>query len=306
MDRRDFLNVLTLSLAELSLQGCRNLTRAGSIKNRNGAQDDRPKVLLVGIDGLRPDALDKAKTPMLDKLIHTGMYSDKVLADPPTWSAHGWSDILTGVRSDKHGVVDNTFKGRNYENYPGFFTRLKEIKPGVNSLSLVSWSPLQKFLTKGAKINSYYPYENNGDKMVAQEAASYLRRGNSDVIFAYFVNVDLAGHKYGFDPPVKEYLQKIEEVDSRIGLIMEEIRKRPPYENWLVMVISDHGGTREGHGGDSLEERSVPHIVNGRSIKPGIYWPPPRHVDVVPTILNHLQVPINPKWNLDGEVRLSN
>src|SRR3989344_2147380 len=89
------------------------------------------KVLLIGIDGLRPDALQKAATPNIDKLVAESAYSFSARTGTYTVSAPGWSNILTGVWEAKHGVKSNTiknksFEGANYNEYSNIFTRIEK------------------------------------------------------------------------------------------------------------------------------------------------------------------------------------
>src|SRR5262249_34107101 len=87
------------------------------------------KVLIVGIDGCRTDALLKAKAPHLHGLIRSGAFSESTRVLPEhdtgvdTSSGPGWSAILTGVWADKHRVRDNSFEVSNYIDYPHFFQR---------------------------------------------------------------------------------------------------------------------------------------------------------------------------------------
>ena len=61
------------------------------------------KVLFIGIDGCRFDAIEAARAPQLDKLIAEGAHSAKVKILAPretnsdTISGPGWSSLLTGV-----------------------------------------------------------------------------------------------------------------------------------------------------------------------------------------------------------------
>ena len=93
------------------------------------------RVLIIGMDGTRPDALLKARTPAFDRLIREGAFTDQALIlgkryqKNDTISGPGWSSILTGVWADKHGVHGNNFKGKNYELFPHFFKRLKRERP---------------------------------------------------------------------------------------------------------------------------------------------------------------------------------
>src|SRR6516165_12546979 len=104
------------------------------------------KVLIIGLDGCRPDALREAFTPHLDELIRVAAFSERGQAGTITDSGPGWASILTGVWHDKHGVRTNAFDGANLERYPHFFCRLKEIRPTAYAVSIVHWGPIAKHL----------------------------------------------------------------------------------------------------------------------------------------------------------------
>jgi arylsulfatase A-like enzyme len=72
-------------------------------------------------------------------------------------------------------------------------------------------------------------------------------------------------------------------------------------EDWLVLVTTDHGGSGTKHGQDIPEHRTIFLIVHGPSAQPGKLEPPPVSVDVVPTVLTHLGVPLKEDWKLDGK-----
>jgi predicted AlkP superfamily pyrophosphatase or phosphodiesterase len=55
------------------------------------------KVLVIGIDGCRPDALLNAKTPNIDQLWQNGAYSFKAKTDELSSSGICWTSMLTGV-----------------------------------------------------------------------------------------------------------------------------------------------------------------------------------------------------------------
>ncbi|WP_339729528.1 LamG-like jellyroll fold domain-containing protein [uncultured Gimesia sp.] len=121
------------------------------------------RVLIIGMDGTRPDALAKAKTPTFDRLIREGAFTDEAdilgtrYQKNDTISGPGWSSILTGVWADKHGVHDNKFKGKNYELFPHFFKRLKRQRPDAKTASLVSWGPIHEHILSEADIAEVFP-----------------------------------------------------------------------------------------------------------------------------------------------------
>lgn len=128
-----------------------------SAAETNGDRTSK-RVLIIGMDGTRPDALLKAKTPTFDRLVHEGAFTDQaqILGERyqknDTISGPGWSSILTGVWADKHGVQDNNFKGKNYELFPHFFKRLKRERPDAKTASLVSWEPIHEHILSEADI----------------------------------------------------------------------------------------------------------------------------------------------------------
>jgi predicted AlkP superfamily phosphohydrolase/phosphomutase len=85
-----------------------------------GGEELRRKVLIVGVDGTRIDALNVARTPNLNALKAGGCFSDRAVTHPVTHSAACWSSFFTGVWGDKHGVNDpgNSFAGNQFARSP--------------------------------------------------------------------------------------------------------------------------------------------------------------------------------------------
>ncbi len=271
------------------------------------------KVLVVGIDGCRFDALTKANTPNLDALIKNGIHSPEclILGDRyrknDTISGPGWSSIFCGVWADKHGVNDNSFEGRNYGEYPHFFRHVKDARPDSRTASFVTWAPIHEKIVSAADESK--SFENGHDyakydSQCADAAVAELAQHNPDAMVVYFGQVDETGHSFGFDPQVPEYIEAIERVDGLLGKVLAAVHARKTYsqEDWLVIVTSDHGGKGKGHGGGH-EVPEILHsflIVSGASARRGTFDDTVYLVDVVPTALTHLGVEIDPEWKLDG------
>ena len=228
-------------------------------------QTPSSRVLVIGIDGVRSDALTEANTPNLDALMSTGVYSPDALNDDITISGPGWSDILCGVRSDKHLVVDNSFAGSNYDDYPSLFQRIEDTYSAVNTVSICHWAPINDYIV-GTDADVI---ENVGsDNEVRDSAVDQLENSDPHAIFIHLDDVDYAGHGYGFSPDVPQYISSIEEADTQVGVVLEALYSRPNYaqEDWLVIVTHDHGGVGYSHGGTSIEHRNVSFIASGPSV----------------------------------------
>ncbi len=227
------------------------------------------KVLLIGIDGCRADALELANTPTIDNLIVNGVYSPDALNDDITISGPGWSAILCGVWSHKHLSVDNSFVGTDYTNYPPLFKRIEDFDANLHTVSICNWDPINDYI-----VQNYADYKLNvsSDADVSLEACNYLSANNPDMMFLHFDDVDHEGHSYGFSPIVSQYITAIEGVDAFLAPIMQSISQRPNYanEDWLVLITSDHGGVGTSHGGTSIEHQNVVVIASGNSITQNI------------------------------------
>jgi len=215
------------------------------------------KVLIIGIDGCRHDALRAAYTPQLDSLIAESVYSYDALTEEPTWSGVGWSAMLTGVWRNKHGVTDNSFTGNHFADYPHFMKRVEAFDPSLFTVSISHWAPINTQIVGGGGIDLILSPPT--DSLVSVAAVDVLRNQNPDVIFLQFDDVDHAGHASGFSMNVPAYMAAIEAVDRFVGYIMAALKSRPNYagEDWLIIGSTDHGGIGTSHGGASFVERNI-------------------------------------------------
>ncbi len=271
-------------------------------------------VLVIGVDGVRPDALKVAETPNIDRLIQEGTYASNtdIVAPRPTKSdtisGPGWSNLLCGVWSDKHGSLDNKFQGTNYTEYPHFFARLKEAQPQAFTVSISNWKPIDEKIVSAADLHADFERKDKdypaSDREVTARAVEVLGQHDPTAMVVYFAQVDESGHKHGFHPTVPEYIAAIQRVDGHIGEVTSAVRARKNYANeeWLTIICTDHGGLGKNHGGgrETPEIRNVFLVVSGDTANKGVLEEPTYQVDVVPTALKHLGVTPKETWKLDG------
>ncbi|WP_306350433.1 alkaline phosphatase family protein [Flavobacterium sp. '19STA2R22 D10 B1'] len=238
-----------------------------SISKNIQAQEIQNRVLLIGIDGCRPDALLAANAPNIDALAANGTYSWDALNSDITISGPGWSAMLTGVWSNKHLVVDNNFTQKNYTDYPHFMKRVENHFPGCRTASISQWAPINTHIASTVPCDLIQNPVNTAD--VVAKAKAEIQTNDAKTIFLHFDDVDHAGHSYGFSPTVPQYIDAIQTVDAGIGEVIAALKARPGYgvtEKWVVMVSTDHGGIGFNHGGTTMEERNIFVIVSGDDI----------------------------------------
>ena len=217
---------------------------------------DSKRVLIIGIDGVRSDALQSANTPNIDQLLAKSNYSYNALNDDITVSGPGWSAMLCGVWSDKHGVTNNGFSGSNYGQYPHIFKRIEDANPALNTVSISQWHPINNNILQG---NADFIHNASSEVDVTIQAVDQLNNFDPHAMFLHYDEVDYAGHGSGFSPSNQTYLQAIESVDRQVGEVIRALTSRSTYdqENWLILLSTDHGGLGSSHGGSSPEEETI-------------------------------------------------
>lgn len=267
------------------------------------------KLLIICIDGLRPDAMEVADAPNLHALIASGAYCPNAQSEDLTFSGPNWSSILHGVHRDKHQVTTNDYSGNNLAQYPDLFHYLELHNPAWNTYRIFTWAAAHVGQPTGADVAINREYSANGDALMTNDAVQILTGthpqyvADPDAMLLFYSDVDVRGHQFGFHPSVPQYLAEIADVDGQIGLVRSALPQRPNYagENWLIIVTTDHGGAIDGtHHGNTPEKRTIPFIVSGPSAARGLIYPQARTIDVARTALGFMQVPINPAWSLDG------
>jgi predicted AlkP superfamily pyrophosphatase or phosphodiesterase len=96
-------------------------------------QKDAPLLVMISIDGLRPDYITAAdahgaKVPNLRKFMKEGTYADGVTGVVPTVTYPSHTTLMTGVWPAKHGILANTTFDPLQRNYQGWYWYTEDIR----------------------------------------------------------------------------------------------------------------------------------------------------------------------------------
>ncbi len=272
------------------------------------------KSLVIALDGVRPDALAHASTPRLDGLIdgtwqpgYQGAYSPVAqnLGDAVTLSGPNHAAILTGANATQHGVSGNKdVAAGDFVRYPHYLTLIEAADPSRGTAYLFTWKPDGKIASRADYVKGSNDARNTARAAAILAGTHEDARGDGgtawstaddvDALFLFLDDADHAGHVHGYGPGVAKYIAELEELDGQVGTLLDAIAGRASFaaESWQIVITSDHGGYHRHHKGSTAPERTIPFLVAGRDVAQGRLPEITRNVDVVPTVLTHLGVPI--------------
>lgn len=257
---------LLLVLCTMSLFGCSRSEDTGHCTA--APQPPARQAIIIGIDGLRADAVSPALTPFLSQLAasHGAAWGRLDVSNgrtQQTFSAPGWISVLTGRWASAHGIADNNSAGP--VKVPTVFERLPSRKADGRSLLITSWGPLYDLIGQRLKALPELRHASQlrkDDAAVEQEVLTTWRTCQPDLAFIHLDAVDQAGHATAFDPSDASYAAAVRETDARIRRLWEQAIDSPSADSAqpprLVIFISDHGGAGNNHGRYSETERWAP------------------------------------------------
>ena len=91
-------------------------------------------------------------------------------------------------------------------------------------------------------------------------------------------------------------------VDFQVGRLFQYLKKKDKWQNTLVVITGDHGQAFYEHGFASHasaiydEVMKVPLIIRAPGLEPGVDTRLAQHVDVAPSVLGLLGLPIHPSF----------
>jgi predicted AlkP superfamily pyrophosphatase or phosphodiesterase len=228
------------------------------------------KIVIISIDGLRPDLMIRADTPNIHQLMKDGSWTlwAQTTAESVTLPSH--TSMLTGVPPVKHSIQWNEDLPLIHPVYPMFPTIFELAKQAGYTTAMAAGKAKFINLAKPGTLDwAFIPTETKiEDFEVATAATEIILQHQPDVIFVHLPSVDNVGHLYGWASP--QQLEAIHEADALIGMILWALDKTSERSSTFVLVTSDHGGAGQSHGPDDTRSRSIPWVTAGPGIRRGL------------------------------------
>ncbi|MBL8880137.1 MAG: alkaline phosphatase family protein [Phycisphaerales bacterium] len=269
------------------------LALLGAMNAHARADELRPRVVLISVDGLRPDAISPEWAPHLSWLLDSGASPTTAINDLPSATLPNHTSMLTGLPASQHGVIENW-------NLPGHIARDTVFgfaaAAGKRSAFFAGKGKLE-FLASPEAVETVVV--NDDTPALADGVIEQLNSDGPDLIFAHLRDPDSTGHRANWMS--QEYIDAVALVDEQIGRIIDAINANAPRPTYLI-VTADHGGEGNNHFLNIPVNRTIPWVVYGPDTVRGRLESTFSTVDTTPTVLALLG--IDKPESLPGDARM--
>ncbi len=249
------------------------------------------KVLLILVDGLRPDIITACGNPYGSRLLELGSYSLEAETVYPSVTLPCHMSLFHSVTPDRHGILTNTYVPMS-RPVKGLCEQLSAA--GKTCAFFYNWEELRDLSRPSSLAYSFFvsgsacTYE-KANEMVTENALAYISEEKPDFAFVYLGLTDSAGHSYGW--MTEKYAQAS-------ALSLEEIQRLVERfgEEYSIIITADHGGHGRDHGTRMPEDMRIPVICIGPDFAPASHLPEANICDLAPTIAELMGVPVSKEW----------
>ena len=255
----------------------------------------RPKVeriVIISLDGLRPDGLLRANIPRISALINGGAstFSAQTVLPSATLPAH--ASMLSGRCVSKHGIIWNDLIPSNgYIQGSTIFSVAKDA--GLWTIMVVGKEKLVTIARPGTVDR--FRYVDGSDEKIVQVALEEAS-GGFGVLFVHLYLPDLMGHSSGWMSA--PYIKIIDRDDAAIGTLYDGLRTLDLVDGTMFILTADHGGHDLTHGSAQSEDTTIPWIIYGPGVLPGLSLTVPVSVmDTAPTGVWALGLTLPADWD---------
>ena len=235
--------------AGLGMAGCQTLPLQASIA------PERPMLILIGVDGLRPDYLERGASPTLSRLRAEGASAIMRPSFPSVTFPNHYT-LVTGKHPDSHGIVGNNMVDAELGRFSlgnaaavtdrRWWDGAEPIWVTAEKAGLVTGTmfwPGSEADIGGVRPTYWTRFDQtlSGDARVDQVLAwmDQPEAQRPDFATVYFDVVDTAGHRNG--PDAQATTDALASVDVSVARLIAGLEARGLASETVLIVVSDHG-----------------------------------------------------------------
>ena len=251
----------------------------------------KKRVLLISIDGMRPDGLRSCGNPYVSELEKKCAYTYSGHSVNPSVTFPCHFSMTHSVTPQRHGILTNTYVPQ-VRPVKGIFEKVSDA--GGISAMFYGWEPLRDIALPGSLkfatyINAYT--QESTDTILTENCERILSAHKPDFAFLYMVETDeKGGHENGWMS--EAYLARISIAIDNVKRMIERFG-----DEYRVIIMADHGGHDRSHGSEMPEDMTIPFFFYGPEFTPGEVTDRTLSLlDIAPTIATLLAIPCEREW----------
>jgi arylsulfatase A-like enzyme len=271
-------------------------TAAGSVPAvGTGAATDH--VVIVSVDGLRPDAIARFKATMIGRLAREGSHSFAATTINPSKTLPSHTSMLTGEGPEEHGIKWNSNETDTHSHVavPTVFALARA--QGLRTSAFFSKGKFNHLEVPGSLDHTQAP-DGNGKwsaSRTVSDVERYLATTRPNLLFVHLGEPDYAGHFWGWMSWM--YGRAVRTADAAVARLVTASDRAFGAGNYTFLLTADHGGHGRSHGSDRPENVTIPWIAWGEGVRSGMELPRGiRTMDTAGTALWLLGVDVPLGW----------
>ena len=244
------------------------------------------RVILVVLDGLRPDLLTTGELPCLAALAAGGCHTLHGTTVQPSVTAAALASLFTGVTPDVHGIVSETSLrprlGHRLTLLPRALARAGI--PMSGHMRGLPWGTRTIGTLLAAQLGIRTTFGGHDAESILDRALPALQRRSRGVTYLHWPDADLAGHAWGWMSP--HYRSAARRLDAAMAqlLIATGVMDDPAA---VLIALADHGGgghRRDDHDSQHPHDVTIPVLMAGGQVCAGVLPAGSSPIDVCATV----------------------
>jgi arylsulfatase A-like enzyme len=260
-------------------------------------------VVIVSVDGLRPDAIARFRPGVMQELMRGGRWSLDARTILPSKTLPSHTSMLTGVPPDRHGITwnDDAVVGRGLVPVPTVFAVAR--RHGLHTAAFFGKAKFRHLMVPGTLDYAQAPtgwWGRWSARRTAHDVRAYLERtaragAAPHLLFVHLGEPDYAGHAVGWMSWL--YGRAVRTADEALAVVLAAADAAYGRGGYTLILTADHGGHRRTHGSADSLDVTIPWVAWGNGVATGpALGSGIRTMDTGATALWLLGVPVPPAW----------
>jgi arylsulfatase A-like enzyme len=218
-----------------------------------GGAEAKPVVILISMDGVRYDYLDRDDLPAFARIAREGAQAEALVPVFPSTTFPNHVSLATGTYPDRHGIVGNKFLDAelgafDYGNDAGFLQAeplwAAAERQGVAAATFFWVGSETDWRGVGAQYRET-PFDSRvGEARKTRQILAWLDLPETErpgLVMSWWHGADHAGHRHG--PDARQTRAALRAQDRELARLLEGLDERDAWTETTLLVVSDHGMT---------------------------------------------------------------